>query len=283
MRSDLDEAAARLLAGVSARLAPWLVRRGEQVLLAWSPGSVDPAVEASLAEAAVRAGRSIQGELEDLLGQEAEKQRTSPLDVVRRGVGPVTEVLHGAGVPPVVRDEFDERHFPDDHYGLAPASWADIDPGLVEPALVWGAVKARDHLTRRRDAAATDPASSAAVVAFAPDLMDQSRLRQAGVTAFVGTPAALAGQPARLVLVDLTRPGVLDVVGGLDGRVIGFHPHVDRDLAQAARAAGCDEVVARSAFFRRLPALVGSESDPPESDPPESDPNGPGAASRLLP
>jgi putative CocE/NonD family hydrolase len=40
--------------------------------------------------------------------------------------------------------------FPDDAYDLGPASFADIDPSLHEPGLMWGAAKAHVHLARRR-------------------------------------------------------------------------------------------------------------------------------------
>jgi hypothetical protein len=35
-------------------------------------------------------------------------------------------------------------------YDLTPASFADVDPALHEPGLVWGAAKAHVHLARRR-------------------------------------------------------------------------------------------------------------------------------------
>ena len=60
-----------------------------------------------------------------------------------------TDVLASAGARPVARDEFSARHFPDDVYDLTPASFADVDPALHEPGLVWGAAKAHVHLTRR--------------------------------------------------------------------------------------------------------------------------------------
>jgi hypothetical protein len=53
-------------------------------------------------------------------------------------------------MPAVVRDEFDERAFPEDLYALTPASFADVDPALHEPGLMWGAAKAHAHLVRRR-------------------------------------------------------------------------------------------------------------------------------------
>jgi CheY-like chemotaxis protein len=38
--------------------------------------------------------------------------------------------------------------------------------------------------------------------------------------------------------------------------VVAFLSHVQADLAQAAQAAGCDRVMARSAFSQQLPALL---------------------------
>ena len=115
-----------------------------------------------------------------------------------------------------------------------------------------------------------------AVVAYVPDLMDRSRITgavgtgsaQAGDGATVGGPVRFARTPADLaelaasadlVVVDLSRPGVLDVlpdVSALGVRVIGFGSHVDTDTLAAARAAGCDQVLARSAFFGRLGELL---------------------------
>jgi PleD family two-component response regulator len=47
-----------------------------------------------------------------------------------------------------------------------------------------------------------------------------------------------------------------------DVSTVGFLSHVQKDLAVAAREAGCDRVVARSAFTRDLPRiLAGRTSD----------------------
>ena len=35
-------------------------------------------------------------------------------------------------------------------YDLAPANFADVDPALAEPGLLWGAAKAHVHLARHR-------------------------------------------------------------------------------------------------------------------------------------
>ena len=41
-----------------------------------------------------------------------------------------------------------------------------------------------------------------------------------------------------------------------DAPTVGFLSHVQKDLAVAARAAGCDRVVARSTFARDLPRIL---------------------------
>jgi len=100
------------------------------------------------------------------------------------------------------------------------------------------------------------------VIAFVPDLMDRSKV-QAAVPSLtlVRTPADLlaAAGPGVTAVVDLSRPGAVEVLGPLvaaGARVIGFGSHVDKELLASARRAGC-EVLARSAFFSRLDELLG--------------------------
>ncbi len=98
------------------------------------------------------------------------------------------------------------------------------------------------------------------IVAYVPDLMDRSKVKAAAPDAtFVPDPSALtaAAADADLVVVDLTRPGVVEVMPSIEGRVIGFANHTARQLMDDASAAGCDEVMARSAFFSRLGDLLG--------------------------
>jgi hypothetical protein len=85
-----------------------------------------------------------------LLATDVDVQAGNPLAVLRSLVPHATAVLASAGAQPVARDEFSVRHFPDDVYDLTPASFADVDPTLHEPGLVWGAAKAHVHLARRR-------------------------------------------------------------------------------------------------------------------------------------
>jgi hypothetical protein len=44
-------------------------------------------------------------------------------------------------------------------------------------------------------------------------------------------------------------------------RVVGFLSHVQTDLAAQARAAGCDEVMPRSAFTQNLAAILTAAKD----------------------
>jgi hypothetical protein len=107
----------------------------------------------------------------------------------------------------------------------------------------------------------TTASATASAVALVPDLMDRSRVEIASraarrPVAFVASPAdlvsAVAGGAA-FVVVDLAAPGVLGVLPRLQpAHTVGFASHVDKALLDAARAAGCDEVLARSAIFRRL-------------------------------
>ncbi|MDQ1392380.1 MAG: hypothetical protein QOF30_1357 [Acidimicrobiaceae bacterium] len=95
-------------------------------------------------------------------------------------------------------------------------------------------------------------------VAYVPDLMDRSKVSSAGPVTFVARPADLpaAAEGAALVVVDLSRPGVLEVLASIAAPTIGFGRHDDRERLAAATAAGCDRVLARSAFFSQVAQLL---------------------------
>jgi CheY-like chemotaxis protein len=80
---------------------------------------------------------------------------------------------------------------------------------------------------------------------------------------------AAAASPSALILVDLNaRQGALDAVerlcasnGAADGqakprRVIAFLSHVQTDLAERARSAGCQDVMPRSKFTQNLAEIL---------------------------
>jgi hypothetical protein len=106
-------------------------------------------------------------------------------------------------------------------------------------------------------------ADASPVWLYAPDLLDRSRIVAAHPDAtVVNRPEALFDAPERAtVLVDLRRAGVLEVLPRLGhARTIGFASHVDDELIAAARAAGCDDVLPRSVFFRRWGTPSGGEA-----------------------
>lgn len=132
-----------------------LVEAVEEALPGWVQRSVlrrvpDPTAE--LREAARAAGRRAQQEvgadLRRLLSLDIDEQWTNPLALLRAAVRYPTEVLRAAGVTPVEREDFNRDRFPDDDYDLAPATWSDIDPALVDPGITWGAAKAFTHKAR---------------------------------------------------------------------------------------------------------------------------------------
>jgi hypothetical protein len=102
----------------------------------------------------------------------------------------------------------------------------------------------------------------ARIAAYVPDLMDRSKVAAAadGRVTFVSCPDELVEIDADLVVVDLNRPGVLEVLPRIEVPTVGFGSHVQRALLEAARAAGCDHVLARSAFFSRAVELLSPSS-----------------------
>lgn len=141
--------AADLVAALDGAVAAWVRRCVVDRYRDWAGE-----VPAALVDEAVRAGDEarpvVVAAVAALVGADPEAQRTNPLSLLRDAVRYPTAVLAAAGVPPVVRDEFAERAFPEDRYDLAPASFADVGEQLHEPGLAWGAAKAHVVLSRRR-------------------------------------------------------------------------------------------------------------------------------------
>jgi hypothetical protein len=152
-----DPADADALAGYAATLAdaveaaiPGWVERSARRVLDGQGIAVDGDVAADLARAGAQARDEGAARVRRLLATDVDEQAANPLAVLRSLVRFPTAVLRAAGARPVPRDEFSERSFPDDVYDLSPATFADVDPALHEPGLVWGAAKAHVHLARRR-------------------------------------------------------------------------------------------------------------------------------------
>lgn len=134
---------------VVAVLSRWVERSVTDLVRAWS-GTVRPEDLIAARAAAATAAAEVGPELHRLLAADVDDQWTNPMTLVRRAVVPATAALRDAGVGEVTRSPTDESRFPDDVYGLTPGTFADLDPSLQEPGIVWGAVKARAHLARHR-------------------------------------------------------------------------------------------------------------------------------------
>lgn len=114
------------------------------------------------------------------------------------------------------------------------------------------------------------------VLAVVHDLMLSSRISAAAKGVGVDLTftrsldavlAAARGTPSpALVILDLNSAGVrpLEIVAALKGDpalagipTVGFVSHVDTATIDAARQAGVDRILARSAFVQQLPQLLG--------------------------
>jgi hypothetical protein len=142
--------ATTLADGVEAALPGWVVATVRRVHRAQTAVDAPPAVLAEAERAGAEAAAEVGPRVRALLATDVDAQTTNPLSVVRSATRYPTEVLRRAGVAPVERDHTAQRQFPDDDYDLTPASFADLDPDLHEPGLIWGAAKAHVHLARRR-------------------------------------------------------------------------------------------------------------------------------------
>ncbi len=146
----LARCAADLADAVDAALAGWVQRSVAGRWVEWSASPLPPEVAMAATEAGQAAREAVVPPLRELLTTDVDEQRTNPLTLIRGAVVHPTAVLQAAGVPPVVRDDQAARLFPADVYDLTPAAFADLDPSVHEPGLVWGAAKAHVVLRRRR-------------------------------------------------------------------------------------------------------------------------------------
>ncbi len=141
----LAEASTAIRSGVAREVPGWVEREVTRVLEAW--GRADDAsrerARAETVTAGAAAASRVGAALADLLDADPADQQSTPLEVVRTVYREPTEILRAAGVPPIVRDEFDERAWPNDDYGLVPRTLGDLgDEDLAPLLLVWGTAKA---------------------------------------------------------------------------------------------------------------------------------------------
>ena len=116
------------------------------------------------------------------------------------------------------------------------------------------------------------------VLAAVEDLLFRSKISetasQLGIeAAFPRNPRkvleALRESPPDLLVLDLNSARFEPLVllqrvksdeATQDVSTVGFLSHVQKDLAVAAREAGCDRIVARSAFTRDLPKILAGDT-----------------------
>jgi len=109
------------------------------------------------------------------------------------------------------------------------------------------------------------------VVAFVDDLFFQAKILETAKQIGVGVhmcsaPDALDAEIARalpkLVVVDLNaRSNPLEAIarvraGGREIPLVAFLSHVQLDLAESARAAGCRDVMPRSKFTQNMATIL---------------------------
>jgi hypothetical protein len=137
----MAEAGAAITDGVDRCAAGWTQRvvtgRADQ----WGqlPPAARVALTADARDAGERARTRVTAELRAFFALDAAQQRTTPLAIVRTLRTEATEVLARAGVPPVERDPYEVRAFPDDIYRIVPHALAELgDDDLGPTLLVWG-------------------------------------------------------------------------------------------------------------------------------------------------
>ena len=141
---SLDEQANALADAIDDVLPDWVERCVRARLLEPVPDEVAAAARTAGEQARLDVGAAIRR----LLEADVDDQRGNPLALLRGAVRYPTEVLRAAGAPAVERDDFSRERFPDDDYDLTPATWADVDPSLVDLGIAWGAAKAFVHRQR---------------------------------------------------------------------------------------------------------------------------------------
>jgi hypothetical protein len=142
----LHEASDAILVGVERELSGWVERSVTRILDAWgrTPPDARERAERDAVEAGATATRRVVAELRALFARDPAEQRSTPLELVRHAYREPTAVLARAGIPPVERDDFAERAWPDDAYGLVVHGLGDLgDEDLAPMQMVWGLAKAK--------------------------------------------------------------------------------------------------------------------------------------------
>ena len=148
----LEETGDTIVTGVETWVPRWAQSQVTRLLDAWGRAGPETRAraETQASDAGEAAARRVAAALRELFAIEPELQTATPLEIVRSVYREPTEVLAAAGVPHIRRDEFDERAWPDDVYGLVPRTLGDLgEPELAPLHLAWGMAKATVVRARR--------------------------------------------------------------------------------------------------------------------------------------
>ncbi len=146
---DIATVASALLEAAVEATPSWVERSVTQIVVAQGL-ETDDAHAGRLGDAADRAQRYVETNLGALLRTDIDQQRTTPLTILRDAARFPVEVLHSAGAREVHRIDVDRWAFPNDPFGVTPASLGELGPAVHEAGIAWGAAKAHVHLSRRR-------------------------------------------------------------------------------------------------------------------------------------
>lgn len=137
----LAEVSPLIVACVSSDLRTWLSNRSIEVASAWL-GEISPDVAAALEAASGEATMRVAKEIEDLLNQDPQAQRSTPQSILRGCHLEPGQVLARLGVPEVERGAFEDRSLPGDKWSLSPNDLGEISQELGPLLLAWGLGKA---------------------------------------------------------------------------------------------------------------------------------------------
>ncbi len=146
---EIETVAEQLKSAAIEATPAWVRRRVTEVAAA--QGVAVGSDSDIVADAAERARRYVGSRLGELLDTDIDRQRTTPLSVFRDAARFPVEALHRLGVPEVHRTDVDRWAFPNDPFGVSPASLAEIGDEVQRAGIAWGAAKAALHLARRRE------------------------------------------------------------------------------------------------------------------------------------
>lgn len=146
---DLEPYPKALFEAVVAAFPTWLTTRMREIL-SDAHVEVDASISTEIDSVVLAASHVLTDALFALLVTDVDAQASNPLHVIRSATAEATDYLRACRVPPVARDEWDERALPNDVYAIGPIAWRDLGEAVHDAGIEWGAWKAATVLTRRR-------------------------------------------------------------------------------------------------------------------------------------